>query len=52
MSERPPTSPAATIASRLFGDGQGGPPFDSLRNYYRLSSYNQLEIQGQTVRWE
>ena len=51
FTDYPPTSPAATIASRLFGDGQGGPPFDSLRNYYRRSSYNQLEIQGNLLGW-
>ncbi|MGZ7046193.1 MAG: hypothetical protein ACXVJK_07710, partial [Candidatus Aminicenantales bacterium] len=51
FNDYPPTSPAATIASRLFGDGQGGPPFDSLRNYYRRSSYNQLEIQGNVLGW-
>ncbi len=51
FNDYPATTPAATIASRLFGDGQGGPPFDSLRNYYRRSSYNQLEIQGNVLGW-
>jgi M6 family metalloprotease-like protein len=44
------TSPE-TVASRLFGDGQGSPPNDSLRNFYRRSSYNQLEIQGNVLGW-
>ena len=51
FNDYPPTTPAATFASQLFGDGQGGPPFDSLRNYYRRSSYNQLEIQGNVLGW-
>jgi M6 family metalloprotease-like protein len=51
FSDYPPTTPAETFASRLFGDGQGGPPFDSLRNFYRRSSYNQLEIQGNVLGW-
>ncbi|HVP90367.1 MAG TPA: M6 family metalloprotease domain-containing protein [Terriglobales bacterium] len=51
FSDYPPTTPAATFASRLFGDGQGSPPFDSLRNYYRRSSYSQLEIQGNVLGW-
>jgi M6 family metalloprotease-like protein len=51
FSDDPPVTPADTIASRLFGDGQGGAPFDSLRNYYRRSSYDQLEIQGNVLGW-
>jgi M6 family metalloprotease-like protein len=51
FNDYPAVTPAATFASRLFGDGQGGPPFDSLRNYYRRSSYNQLEIQGNVLGW-
>jgi M6 family metalloprotease-like protein len=51
FSDYPGTTPVATISSRLFGDGQGGPPFDSLRNFYRRSSYNQLEIQGNVLGW-
>ncbi len=39
------------FTSRLFGDGQGSPPFDSLRNFYRRSSYNQLEIEGDVLGW-
>jgi M6 family metalloprotease-like protein len=51
FSDYPAVTPADTIAARLFGDGQGGAPFDSLRNYYRRSSYNQLEIQGNVLGW-
>jgi len=39
------------IESKLFGDGSGGAPYESLRNYYRRSSYNQLEIQGTVLGW-
>jgi M6 family metalloprotease-like protein len=51
FNDYPAVTPAATFTSRLFGDGQGSPPFDSLRNYYRRSSYNQLEIQGNVLGW-
>lgn len=51
FSDYPPTTPASTLASRLFGDGQAAAPFDSLRNFYRRSSYNQLEIQGSVLGW-
>jgi len=51
FNDHPGTTPPSTFASRLFGDGQGGPPFDSLRNFYRRSSYNQLEIQGNVLGW-
>jgi M6 family metalloprotease-like protein len=44
------TTPEA-ITARLFGDGVGGPPFDSLRNFYRRSSYNQLNIDGNVLGW-
>jgi M6 family metalloprotease-like protein len=39
------------FTSRLFGDGAGGPPFDSLRNFYRRSSYNQLTVEGNVLGW-
>jgi M6 family metalloprotease-like protein len=39
------------FASRLFGDGVGNPPFDSLRNFYRRSSYDQLTIEGNVLGW-
>lgn len=39
------------IESKLFGDGSGGAPYESLRNYYRRSSYDQLEIQGTVLGW-
>jgi M6 family metalloprotease-like protein len=46
----PATVPSATIDAALFGDGvAGNSPRESLRNYYRRSSYSQLEIAGATL---
>ena len=42
---------ADSIASKLFGDGEGEWPYESLRNFYRRSSYNQLEIKGNVLGW-
>lgn len=39
------------FASRLFGDGVGNPPFDSLRNFYWRSSYDQLTVEGDVLGW-
>jgi len=39
------------FASRLFGDGVGNPPFDSLRNFYQRSSYDQLTVEGNVLGW-
>ena len=40
------------IVSKLFGDGDGtGWPYESLRNYYRRSSYGTLEIGGSVLGW-
>jgi M6 family metalloprotease-like protein len=51
FSDYPGTTPAATIESRLFGSGSGGPPFDSLKNFYERSSYGQLSITGTVLGW-
>ncbi len=45
------TTPAATFESRLFGAGAGSPPYDSLRNFYQRSSYDQLTITGNVLGW-
>ncbi|HOW86895.1 MAG TPA: M6 family metalloprotease domain-containing protein [Candidatus Aminicenantes bacterium] len=45
------TTPAATFVSRLFGAGAGSPPFDSLKNFYQRSSYDQLNITGDVLGW-
>ncbi|MCX8038664.1 MAG: hypothetical protein N3D11_16745, partial [Candidatus Sumerlaeia bacterium] len=48
----PHTQDAAFISSRLFGNGDSAEyPYESLRNYYQRSSYNQLNIQGNVLPW-
>lgn len=44
-------TPPATFTSRLFGSGSGSPPYDSLRNFYLRSSYDQLAIEGTVLGW-
>jgi M6 family metalloprotease-like protein len=51
FNDYPPVTPASVIESKLFGDGSGGTPYESLRNYYRRSSYNKLEITGNVLGW-
>ncbi len=51
FSDQPPVTGADRVHQRLFGEGIGNLPCDSLRNYYRRSSYEQLFIQGQTLGW-
>jgi M6 family metalloprotease-like protein len=51
FSDYPGTTTPATFESRLFGSGAGGPPLDSLRNFYLRSSYNQLTITGDVLGW-
>lgn len=51
FSDYAPSNTAESIRSKLFGDGSGATPYESLRNYYRRSSYNQLEIQGNVLGW-
>ena len=51
FNDYPGTTAPEYFTSRLFGDGAGSPPFDSLRNFYRRSSYNQLNIEGSVLGW-
>jgi M6 family metalloprotease-like protein len=51
FSDYPGTTPPATFESRLFGNGSGSPPYDSLRNFYTRSSYGQLAIAGDVLGW-
>jgi M6 family metalloprotease-like protein len=51
FNDYPGTTTPAYFTSRLFGDGVGGPPFDSLRNFYRRSSYDQLTVEGNVLGW-
>jgi len=47
-----PTNTAASIDGKLYGDGVPADfPRESVRNYYRRASYNQLEIGGTTLGW-
>jgi M6 family metalloprotease-like protein len=43
----------ATINAKLFGDGTSANdfPYESLRNYYKRASYNQLDISGDILGW-
>jgi M6 family metalloprotease-like protein len=46
------TNTAASINGKLFGDGvPADAPRESVRNYYRRASFNQLEIGGNTLGW-
>jgi M6 family metalloprotease-like protein len=51
FKDYPATVPVDTVRSILFGDGISGPPHDSLRNFYRRSSYGNLEIDGSVLGW-
>lgn len=51
FADAAPLGSAASIDQKLFGDGEGRFPLESLRNYYRRASYGQLEIRGQTLGW-
>ncbi len=47
----PASQSVDSIDGKIFGDGAGEWPRESLRNYYRRASYNMLEIQGATLGW-
>jgi M6 family metalloprotease-like protein len=47
----PANQSSASIDGKIFGDGADGYPRESLHNFYRRSSYNQLEITGSTLGW-
>jgi M6 family metalloprotease-like protein len=51
FSDYPGVTTPDYFANRLFGDGVGGPPFDSLRDFYLRSSYDQLTITGDVLGW-
>ena len=52
FSDYPHSVSSVTINSALFGDGNfTNFPKESLRNYYRRSSYGQSEIHGNTLGW-
>lgn len=43
----------AQVQARVFGDGDSlvPPPYESYRNFYRRSSYNKLDLQGNVLGW-
>jgi M6 family metalloprotease-like protein len=52
FSDYPSKFASSVVYAGMFGDGVAAAvPYESLRNYYRRSSYNQLEIQGVTLGW-
>jgi M6 family metalloprotease-like protein len=52
FSDYPASITRESVDTKLFADGDGtGYPYESLRNFYRRSSYNLLEIQGVTLGW-
>ncbi|MGB4703971.1 MAG: M6 family metalloprotease domain-containing protein [Candidatus Saccharicenans sp.] len=54
FADYPPMTSADFIADKLFGPENAydpNYPYESLRAYYRRSSYNQLDIQGNVLGW-
>jgi len=54
FSDYAPVTSVESIAQKLFGpeDSQSSSfPYESLRAYYRRSSYYQLDIQGEVLGW-
>ena len=42
----------ADVQSKMFGDGVAADrPYESIRNYYKRSSYDQLTIEGTVFAW-
>lgn len=42
----------ADVQNKFFGSGDAGQyPYESLRNYYQRSSYNQLTVGGNVLGW-
>jgi len=54
FSDYPPVSSSDEIKKRLFGPENTSDelyPYESLNAYYKRSSYNQLDIQGDVLGW-
>jgi len=51
FSDYLPNTEADLVYGRMFGDGPGTVPYESLRNFYRRSSYGLLEFSGSTLGW-
>ena len=53
LPDYPLVNNRAVIHQKLFADGDPEQyPYDSLRNYYLLSSYNKLDLQGTVFDWQ
>jgi M6 family metalloprotease-like protein len=47
-----PSQTVADVQSKMFGNGNiSDYPYESLKNYYQRSSYNQLTINGDVYGW-
>jgi M6 family metalloprotease-like protein len=46
-----PNQTAVDVQSKMFGNGSGDFPYESLKKYYQRSSYNQLTITGDVYDW-
>ncbi|MEK7744329.1 MAG: hypothetical protein AAB578_08050, partial [Elusimicrobiota bacterium] len=51
FSDYPGSGATASIHSKIFGEGSGDYPYESLKNYYSRSSYGLLTFQGNTLGW-
>lgn len=51
FADYPHNTDPEVVYQRLFGDGTSSPPYESLRNFYRRSSYGLLEIGGSVLGW-
>ncbi len=52
FADMPGVTDPAVVEDRIFGDGEPtGFPYESLTEFYRRSSYGQLEISGSVLGW-
>ncbi|HNQ78718.1 MAG TPA: M6 family metalloprotease domain-containing protein [Acidobacteriota bacterium] len=51
FNDYPPNTDTELVYGRMFGDGPGTFPYESLRNFYFRSSYGLLEFSGDALGW-
>ena len=51
FSDYQPNTETELVQGRMFGDGPGAFPYESLRNFYLRSSYGLLEFSGDALGW-
>lgn len=51
FAEVPAWSSRETVHSKIYGDGDGNFPYESVRAYYSRSSYGKLNLVGTTLGW-